>query len=152
MESMKGGSPMRRSALRVSGARAADAPQLQTFIVVLHERLQQSADAEQLAPAARQAQRPLEHSIRPQHWLLSVQVALASRQHRDVVGDARYDRPEQHAPPLSRGLPATSHEETTQEPPLHVIPAQQRPGSEHASPATPHASETHVPLRMSLHE
>ena len=42
-------------------------------MVVLHERLQQSAEAEQVAPAARQAQRPLAQSIRPQHSLLLAQ-------------------------------------------------------------------------------
>lgn len=65
--------------------------QLQVFIVVLHERLQQSADAEQLSPATRHAQRLVvdEQSIRPQHWLLSVQAAPASRQQSKVLGDAR---------------------------------------------------------------
>lgn len=78
-----------RSAPPAAAGLGPGSGQLQTFIVVLHERLQQSADAEQLAPAARQAQRPLVQSIRPQHWLLSVQLALASRQHSEAVGDAR---------------------------------------------------------------
>lgn len=52
-------------------------------------RLQQSALAEQLAPAARQAQRPAVQIIWPQHWLLLVQVWVASRQQIELVGDAR---------------------------------------------------------------
>ena len=119
---------------------------------MLHERLQQSADAEQLVPDARHAQRPLAQTIRPQHWLLSVQVADASRQQSEVVGEGRYEIPPQQLPPLSLGLPATSHADTTQLPPLQVNPAQQLPGSEHASPATPQVSERQVPPRMSLHE
>ena len=58
---------------------------------MLHERLQQSAEAEQAEPAATQAQRPLEvlQSIRPQHSLLLVQLTLASLQQSEVVGDGR---------------------------------------------------------------
>ena len=58
-------------------------------MVVLHERLQQSAAAEQVAPAARQAQRPLAQSIRPQHSLLLAQEPEASVQQSEVVGDGR---------------------------------------------------------------
>ncbi len=58
-------------------------------MVVSHERLQQSADAEQVAPAARHAHRPLVQTMRPQHWLLLVHVTPASRQQSKVVGDAR---------------------------------------------------------------
>jgi len=57
--------------------------------MVLHERLQQSADAAQVAPAARQAQRPLVQSMWPQHSLLSVQGTLASLQQSELVGEAR---------------------------------------------------------------
>ena len=56
---------------------------------MLHERLQQSAEAEHAEPLATQAQRPLVQSIRPQHSLLSVQDTLASLQQSEVVGDGR---------------------------------------------------------------
>lgn len=58
-------------------------------MVGLHERLQQSAPVTQLAPAARQAQRPLVQTICPQHSLLLVQVFEASTQQSRLVGDAR---------------------------------------------------------------
>jgi hypothetical protein len=58
-------------------------------LVASQLRLQQSSPLTQLALAARQAQRPPTQAIWPQHWLLSVQLWVASRQQRALVGDGR---------------------------------------------------------------
>ncbi len=72
-------------------------------------------------------------------------------QHSDVVGEARYERPAQHAPPEGRGLPDAPQVDATQAPPRQV-PSQQLPGSVQVAPSGRHASERHTPDSVPEHE
>ena len=57
----------------------------------------------------RQAQRPAVQSMAPQHSVLLVHVAAASRQHSVAVGDARHERPAQQVAIEVHARPAAVH-------------------------------------------
>ncbi len=70
---------------------------------------QQSALAAQVCAELRHAQRPAVQSMAPQHSVLLVHVAAASRQHSVAVGDARHESPAQQVAIEVHARPAAVH-------------------------------------------
>lgn len=70
---------------------------------------QQSAFAAHDCALVRHTQRPLVHSMLPQHSLLSVHSPLASRQQRLVDGEALHERPEQQLDAVVQAFEADVH-------------------------------------------
>ena len=90
----------------------------------------------------------MRQSIWPQHSLLVVQAAAASRQHAGVVGSARHESPVQHCEaPMGQGDPAAVHIAVTQVPAWQARPVQQSPL---AAQRDPLGWQAQRPVRQSI--
>jgi hypothetical protein len=109
---------------------------------------QQSALDAQVCAELRQAQRPAVQIMAPQHSVLLVHVAAASRQQSDAVGDARHESPAQQVAIEVHARPAAVHAPVVgmQVPDWHVSPVPQAaPVVQHGPPLAPQAAAMQAP-------